>query len=162
MTARRSTSRKQFDASGQTQPSSTVFFIDRCLGNHDVPQALRNAGMLVEIHSDHFDQDTADAVWIKEVGKRGWAIITKDRQVTSRQIEVVALLHSGQPTFVLTSRNVTSTENIKSILAAKDEMLGCIRTITPPFVATISAAGALSVILTQAQLMQKSTDPPPH
>jgi hypothetical protein len=34
-----------------TTPESITFFIDRCLGTGTVPEKLRNAGILVEIHA---------------------------------------------------------------------------------------------------------------
>ncbi len=37
-----------------TTPKSITFFIDRCLGTGTVPEKLRNAGILVEIHDEHF------------------------------------------------------------------------------------------------------------
>jgi hypothetical protein len=88
---------------------------------------LRNAGLRVEIHKDHFDSDADDATWIAETGSRGWAIITKDCRISSRQIEVLALLRSGQPTFVLASGNTTAQENAQSILTALPDIMGCIR-----------------------------------
>jgi hypothetical protein len=33
-----------------------VLFVDRSLGAHLVPQALREAGATVEVHGDHFAQ----------------------------------------------------------------------------------------------------------
>ncbi len=33
---------------------STIFFIDRCLGNKLIVETLRAAGVSVEIHDDHF------------------------------------------------------------------------------------------------------------
>lgn len=37
-----------------------TYFVDRSLGSHDVPAALRAAGPIVEVHDDHFTQDTTD------------------------------------------------------------------------------------------------------
>ena len=37
------------------------FVIDRCLGKHEVPEALRAAGMTVEVLDNHFDQDCPDS-----------------------------------------------------------------------------------------------------
>jgi hypothetical protein len=34
-----------------------VFFVDRSLGKHVVPGALRAAGARVEVHDDHFPQN---------------------------------------------------------------------------------------------------------
>jgi len=157
MIARRSTSKKRSESSGnwKQQPSSTTFFLDRCLGAYDLPELLRAAGLSIEIHKDHFNSDIDDAGWISETGKRGWAIITKDRRVKSRQIEVIALLRSGQPAFVLSSGNTTASENAQAILAALEDMLGCIRRHQPPFVAQITKAGKLSMIATHAMLIKK-------
>jgi hypothetical protein len=48
-----------------------VFFVDRSLGKHVVPDALRAAGAHVEVHDDHFAQDALDEVWLPAVGQNG-------------------------------------------------------------------------------------------
>lgn len=55
-------------STSQRQPNDPTFFLDKCLGNYNVAAALREAGAAVEIHADHFDQDTLDADWLPEVG----------------------------------------------------------------------------------------------
>jgi hypothetical protein len=44
----------------------TRFFFDRNLG-HRVPEALRADGWLVEMHDDHFAEDTPDEVILEAV-----------------------------------------------------------------------------------------------
>jgi hypothetical protein len=41
-------------------PPPITFFIDRCLGSKRVVAALREAGLTVEIHEDHFAPDALD------------------------------------------------------------------------------------------------------
>ncbi|MBK6333984.1 MAG: hypothetical protein IPF45_10885 [Thermomonas sp.] len=53
-----------------------VFFTDRDLGKK-FPGILRNAGLVVERHADHFEQDCPDPDWLSEVGRRGWIAITR-------------------------------------------------------------------------------------
>ena len=136
-----------------------TFFLDRCFGGYDLAELLRANGLTIEVHKDHFNSDAEDTLWIPEVGKRGWAIITKDKRVRSRQIEIVALLQSGQPTFVLTSGAMSASDNAKSIMAAMPQMIACINKYPPPFVAQITAAGALSMLATHSDLIKK-LDPP--
>jgi PIN like domain len=50
---------------------SFVYFTDRDLGKR-FPEILRSGGLTVERHADHFAADTADEVWLKQVGRRGW------------------------------------------------------------------------------------------
>jgi len=39
------------------QPEEPVFFLDRSLGKHRVATALRQAGVILHIHDDHFPSD---------------------------------------------------------------------------------------------------------
>ena len=45
-----------------------VFFTDRDLGRL-FPGMLRKAGIEVESHGDHFQDDVRDEVWIMEAGR---------------------------------------------------------------------------------------------
>ena len=57
-------------------PDETVFLIDRSLGVEPIRTELINAGLVVEIHDDHFVRDEADRVWLKAVGEWGWVVLT--------------------------------------------------------------------------------------
>lgn len=59
---------------------SRVYFTDRDLGRQ-FGTILRAGGLTVERHADHFAPDTADEVWLAEVGKRGWTALTHDRRI---------------------------------------------------------------------------------
>ncbi len=47
--------------------------------------------------------DTPDEVWIPEVARRGWAILTRDRRIQTRVSETAALLASNARMFAITS-----------------------------------------------------------
>lgn len=157
MTAKGSKSKKPSAASSHSkrQPSAVTFFLDRCLGCYDVPDALREAGIQIEIHKQHFESRCPDEVWLQEVGKRGWTVITKDERFRSRQIEIAGLLKSGAPAFVLASGNTTGEENARAILKAMPQMLKLIDKQPPPFIAKITATGALKIVLTQSDLINR-------
>jgi hypothetical protein len=132
-----------------------VFFVDRCLGAYDFPGRLREAGLLVEIHKEQsFDSDTEDDEWLPIIGQNGWSIITNDRAIRSRQIEIAALLKSGAPSFVLTAGSATAFQNAEAFIKALNDVRGCIATLDPPFVAQITGAGVLSVIATKGSLIK--------
>ncbi len=73
---------------GQNQ--EITFFVDRCLGKLIV-KTLRDAGISVKAHDDHFPQNALDIDWLPEVGKRGWVIITKDARIGKNQTERLAV-----------------------------------------------------------------------
>jgi predicted nuclease of predicted toxin-antitoxin system len=111
-----------------------------------VPEALLAAGVLVEIHDDHFAPDTADYVWLSSVAQRGWVILTKDKAIRYRKNERAAVEEASGRVFVLTAGNITGTE----IAAAFVEALPRIRRLStnqaPPFIATVSASGIVSLL----------------
>jgi hypothetical protein len=109
----------------------------------------------VEIHKDHFESRSQDDVWPPEVGRRGWAVITKDERFRSRQIEIAALLKSGSPAFVLSSGNTTGPANAQAILSAMPQMLALIDKQPAPFIAQISATGILKIVLTRSDLIRR-------
>jgi PIN like domain len=84
-------------------PDGTVLFIDRSLGVEPIRTALATAGLVVEIHEDHFARDEDDRVWLKAVGERGWVVLTKDQKLRYRPLEIAALRASNARVFVLTA-----------------------------------------------------------
>ena len=91
-----------------------TFFVDRSLGAHDVPDALRTAGALVECHDDHFAPDTPDTAWLAEVGARGWVVLTKDSRIRRHPMELQALLAANVAAFMLTTTDLTGATWVAS------------------------------------------------
>jgi len=88
---------------------SQVFSVDRSLGRHTVARALRAAGALVEVHDDHFAQNAPDEVWLPEVGRRDWAVLTKDERIRYRDAETNAAIAAGVALFIFTGRGMRDT-----------------------------------------------------
>jgi len=65
-----------------TQHQSVTFFIDRCLQCNSIVEALRMAGITIEIHKNHFSDDAQDVDWLPEVSKKGWVVLTKDSNIS--------------------------------------------------------------------------------
>jgi hypothetical protein len=84
-------SKKRFAASSPSQPKRFVFFTDENLGRHVVPHALRDAGEEVIAFHERFTSGTEDPVWLLEVGRNGWILLTKDSKIRYRRNEVQAL-----------------------------------------------------------------------
>ena len=59
---------------------SVVFFTDRDLGLQ-FPSILRDAGLSVERHADHFAPACPDDVWLGEVARRAWIALTHDTRI---------------------------------------------------------------------------------
>jgi hypothetical protein len=65
---------KKRSATRHDPPEPITFFVDRSLSKL-VGEMLREAGVPVELHDDHFRQDARDEEWIPVVGARGWVVL---------------------------------------------------------------------------------------
>jgi PIN like domain len=62
--------------------SPPEFFIDRSLGRHVVPDALREAGavahVMADVYGERIGQGLSDEEWLHDTGERGWVVLMKD------------------------------------------------------------------------------------
>ena len=123
-----------------------VLFVDRCLGKGAVASALRLAGYSVEIHDEHFAQDCDDSLWIREVTRRGWIILTKDKAIRRHEGHKQAIREAGAAAFFLTSGDRTGDQNAHTFLEAMGRIIRLCEKHTRPLLATVSASGAIKVI----------------
>jgi len=135
-------SKKQFVAK---PPEKTVFFIDRSLGVEPVRTALIEHGLTVEIHDDHFKRDEEDRVWLAEVGRRKWFVLTKDQRLRYRPLEIAALRVSRARVFVLIAGNLRGAEIAAIFAKALPRISRILGRHAGPFVARISRNGKVVV-----------------
>jgi hypothetical protein len=131
------------------QPLSSnppIFFIDRSLGKKLVATELRKAGALVEIHDDHFLTDEEDRVWLAEVGKKGWIVLTKDQRIQSRKLELIEVENHGIGMFVFTSAEIKGPVMAGIFGSSLPKMLRFIENNKKPFIARISRQGFISKV----------------
>ena len=83
-----------------------IFFIDRCLGTK-LADSLRNVGATVEIHQDYFKPDSRDEDWLREVGERNWVVLTKDKKIASRRLELLAVAQGNVRLFAFVDGDVS-------------------------------------------------------
>jgi predicted nuclease of predicted toxin-antitoxin system len=137
--------------SGANSPSNSlpeppVFFLDRSLGKVVISTALRAAGATVHVHEDYFPPDAKDEVWLAEVGRRGWIVLTKDRKIRYRAIERIALLNAGVGAFILTAGNFNGEDMAKVFVKALPRIQKFLEKHERPFIANITGSGSVSML----------------
>jgi hypothetical protein len=137
---------------------SVTFFTDRALGSVDVPTALHDFGLCVERHRDHFNSNCEDHVWIPEVGRRGWVILTKDKSFKSRQLEVAAMMKANTAAFVLTNAGTTGAQNAATFIVAMRQIFELLKRTPKPFMANVTPAGEVKLVLTHDMMIKKYLD----
>jgi predicted nuclease of predicted toxin-antitoxin system len=119
-------------------PPPITFFIDRCLGSKKVAVALREAGLTVEIHEDHFAPDALDVEWLPQVGEREWVVLTKDANISRRTLEKMAVARAEIRLFILASQNLASLEMINILVQAIEPMKNLVYNHSDCFFESIS------------------------
>lgn len=124
-----------------------TFFVDRSLGRGIVVDELRALGEIVEPHDDHFAQNTPDAEWLVDVGRRGWVVLTKDKNIRSNQLEHVALVRANVACFMLGRGDLKAEAMGKIFVASLPRMKRVLRRFALPMAASLSASGHVRVLL---------------
>lgn len=127
-------------------PDPIEIFVDRALGRR-IAGPLIGAGAIVHLHDDHFDQGVEDKVWLTEVGRLGWVVLTKDQRIRYRAIEREALLSAGIKAFIFMSGNVPFSDMAQIIAKALPAIEKFVRKHKPPFIAGIYKDASVKLIV---------------
>jgi uncharacterized protein with PIN domain len=96
------------------QPDPPEFFVDRSLGRHLLPDALRQAGYeahtLASVYGEQKAQLVADEEWLALAGERAWVVLTKDDAIRRRAAELEVVERHAVRMFCLTKANLRGDE----------------------------------------------------
>lgn len=71
-----------------------------------MPRMLREAGISVERHDDHYGESTDDEVWIPGVVARGWIILSHNKNIRYTSDQTDLIMNGGGRMFALIMRNL--------------------------------------------------------
>ena len=95
---------------------------------------LRRAGLSVEVHDDHFQQDALDPEWLSAVGERNWIVVTRDERIRYNVAEKQAIRRAKVRAFVLAAQGNLRAEMLAKIfLNALPRVRGIVAKHRPPF-----------------------------
>ncbi len=124
-----------------------MIFIDRSIpkGVADALKAVRDDVRWLE---DEFQHDTKESVWLPEIGKRGWLVISRDKKIRTRPGERRALVEARVGCFILAQKqNLTRWGYLKLIAASLDEMEEAFARTQKPFIYTVGRTGKLGRVV---------------
>lgn len=127
-------------------PEKPIFFIDRCLGRNDVRIQLEEAGAILELHDDHFGSEIDDVIWVRDVSKRGWVILTKDKAIRRNSLERQTLIECDAAAFILTAKGLDGKHQGEAFRAALPRMQTLVSKYSRPLLATVSASGIVTIV----------------
>jgi hypothetical protein len=115
-----------------------IFFTDRDLGKN-FPNILKEAGIPVEKHSDHFADNAKDEEWLTVIGKRGWYAVTHDRKIRYKPNEKAAVRKFGVGLFVVVGK-ASFPELANNFVITHPRIIRFVRKHPRPFIAKIYRA----------------------
>jgi hypothetical protein len=117
--------------------------VDECLGRH-VPRELAAARYDIRPWYEHF-AGKDDVEWLPAIGERGWILLTKDKDIRRRPLEIEAILNAGVRAFVLTATELRREEQSEILLKAMPKIQRICRR-PGPFIYNITRMGYFSEI----------------
>jgi hypothetical protein len=79
------------------------------------------------------------------VGKNGWLLLTKDKRIRFNELEKSAVQRYHVREFYFASGNYSGAEMATMLVDALREMVRFVRRYDPPFIASISRSGKVSL-----------------
>jgi hypothetical protein len=102
------------------------FFVDRSLGK-GIVDGLRAAGLTVhsmaEVYGEVKAQRLPDETWLRDAGKNGWIVLTKDDPIRRRPAERDALTDAAVRVFCLTNRNLRGVEQTARFVSNRHRII---------------------------------------
>lgn len=137
-----------------SKAEETVFFVDENLLGRRIPKVLRNAGVRVELLSDHFPLQTPDVEWLAEVSQRGWFVITRDMKIGINVAEVAAVARGNAKVFALSGGSAPGAEIERDVKRAVEKMKRFAYSHPAPFIARVDAYGKVKKWLDREKLLR--------
>ncbi|NER80385.1 MAG: hypothetical protein F6K42_12565 [Leptolyngbya sp. SIO1D8] len=137
-----------------SREDSTVFFVDENLLGRHVAAIFVNAGVRVELLSDHFPTQTPDVEWLAEVGQRGWLVLTRDIAIGVNIPEVIAVAQGNAKMFALVMGNASRAELERDIVSAIPKMERYAQSYSAPFIAKVYPFGKVRKWLDRDKLLR--------
>ena len=112
-----------------------VFFTDRDLGLR-FPEILKDAGLVVERHRDHFAPDASDEEWLAQIGTRRWEALTHNSRIRYTPNEREAVIRYGIRLLVIIG-HAPYPDLARSFVATRHRIERFLDKHHPPFIARV-------------------------
>jgi hypothetical protein len=123
------------------QPS---YFLDRSLGDHQIPDGLRDAGWSIVTMRERYGrldaQSLADVDWIADSAARGELMLTADKMIAKRPREAHVVTEAAARVIALSDGRKTASEQLEQILKFEKSIRKA-AALPGPFVLSLSTRG---------------------
>ena len=123
-----------------------TFFLDNNLSPL-LAAGLRAFGEDAQHLRDVFPADTADEVWLPDIGRRGWYLVSRDKKIAKKRAQRVVLTEAGVGAFFFVQKkDYTGWEWVEVVVGRWREMKAWCEAHPAPFVAGIPERGRIHTL----------------
>jgi hypothetical protein len=112
----------------------------------ELADALHQRGRLVHMHNQVFPDRTPDRVWIPDVAKRGWIIVTRDKRLQTRHIEWMAFLRTKARVLWFKGDRASNVAITEGFLIALPKIDRLSSRLSPPYIIKVTPAGCVEQV----------------
>lgn len=139
-------SKKRSASNNAAPPDTPVLFIDRCAWSHKLGEALIKIGVPFIPHHEKFAPACPDEEWLEAVGKQGWIVLTRDKNIRRKPNELRAFREHGVIGFVLTSGDASAADTAALVTSVYPKLIRKAKGTNPPAMFSVTLAGAINPI----------------
>lgn len=139
-------SKKLSASSSASPPDTPVLFIDRCAWSIRLGEALTAANIAFIPHHQCFVHDCPDEEWLPAVGKKGWIVLTRDKNIRRKPNELRAFKESRVLAIVLTSGQASAADTADLVVRLYPKLMRKMQTAKPPAMFAVTLVGTISPV----------------
>jgi len=145
MAAKRAKSRKRYAGKPERLRLNTfVLYLDENLCNcAEILRVLEGLRIRYKRHLALYPAGTKDPVFLPDVGKKGWTLLTCDDNMRRRGLEKLAILHHRVRMFTFSSGSLSGSKMADILRKALPKMKRFVQSHPPPFIASVTDGGAV-------------------
>ena len=102
---------------------------------------MRQSGAHVEHVGQAFPFGTEDRVWLSACGQRGWIILTRDKGIRRRRLEIDSIRDHNATAFCLIATDTTADETADLIVPLVQKFVNMSVSEPKPFLYTFGRSG---------------------
>lgn len=99
-------------------------------------------------------------MWVPEVARRGWVVLSKDLNIASNALERDTLFESGARAFLLSQQDLSGPDQVEAFLQGLRRIRNIARSERPPFIARVSPSGQVKVLTDLKRAWKRSRRAP--
>lgn len=112
----------------------------------ELADALQQRGRLVHMHNQVFPDRTPDRIWIPDVARRGWIIVTRDRRLQNRHLEFMAFLRAKARVLWFKGDKASGTDIKEGFLKALPSIDALVARLDPPYIIKVTVSGHIQQV----------------